>query len=196
MKKLLSGANLDHKVQINGDYSYYSEKKLGSNYALVGDAGAFLDPIFSSGIFVGMYSAELVSDALYEKLTNGNEQPLLDTYENINGAVALIEKFVKLFYSPEIINFSNMGNPEKLLDYNQTEAVYAIFHYLLSGDFFKNSKKYSDFIDMMRDQKTVAKFQNLIKHTKDYQPEASCGELFEEMYGVMTEEVVYDKSLF
>ena len=196
LKKILSEANISHKVQINGDYSYYCETKYGTNFAMIGDAGAFLDPIFSSGIFVGMYSAELVADALHAKLTSNNQKILADVYENINGAVGLVEKFVKLFYSPEIINFSNMGDPEKLMQYKKTESVYAIFHYLLSGDFFRNYKKYTEFIDTMRDQKMLAKFQNLINHSKDTAENANCGELFEEMYGEMTHEVKFAETLF
>jgi len=196
LKRLLTGATMDHKVQINGDYSYYCEKKFGDNYAMVGDAGAFLDPIFSSGIFVGMYSAELVVDALEEKFNNNNSQPLLDTYEKINGAVGLVERFVKLFYTPEVINFSTVGHPAEHLNYKVTESVYSIFHFLLSGDFFSNYKKYSTFIDDLKDQKNLAKFQNLIRHSKDHTPGADCGEQTEEMYGKTEHEVVYDKSLF
>lgn len=196
LKKLLTGATLDHTVQVTGDYSYYCEKKYGDNFALVGDAAAFLDPIFSSGIFVGMYSAELVSDALDLQLRTGEKMHLMHAYEKINGAVGLVEKFVKLFYSPEVVNFSHMGHPEKLLEFKQTEAMYTIFHYLLSGDFFHNYEKYSEFIDNMRDQKMAAKFQNLIQHTRDYTKGAHCGELHEEMYGKVNKEIVYDKSLF
>ncbi len=196
VKKLLPNASMDHKVQLNGDYSYFCEKKYGSNYAMIGDAGAFLDPIFSSGIFVGMQSAELVTDALHEKLISGNEQRLKDVYININGALKLIEKFIKLFYSPEIIDFSTMGNPEDLLKFKSTESVYAIFHYLLAGDFFKNYEKYTDFIDTMKDPRMLEKFQHLISHTKDYSEGATCGELYEEMYGEVTHEVKFDLSAF
>lgn len=196
LKKLLTGGHLDHKVQVNGDYSYYCTEKLGSNFALVGDAGAFLDPIFSSGIFVGMYSAELVSDALHEKLTKNDPAPLNTAYEKINGAVGLIEKFVKLFYNPEVVNFALMGHPEKMLEFKQTEAMYTIFHYLLSGDFFNNYQKYGTFIDNLRDQKVALKFQNLIAHTRDYSEGAHCGELAEEMYGKVNRQIIYDKTLF
>ena len=187
---------MDHKVQLSGDYSYYCENKLGSNYAMVGDAGAFLDPIFSSGIFVGMYSAELVSDALHKKLTLHDDQALSDTYQIINGALGLIEKFIQLFYNPEIINFSKIGHPEKLLQYKETEAIYTIFHYLLSGDFFKNHKKYSDFIDTMYDKKMLAKFQSLINYSTSISENATCKEVFEEIYGEVSYQVNYDESLF
>ena len=47
----------------------------------------------------------------------------------------------------------------------------------------------------MRDPKMLSKFQNLISHSKDYGVNASCGELFEEMYGKMTYEVSFDQKL-
>jgi flavin-dependent dehydrogenase len=193
---LLKKANMDHKVQVNGDYSYYCEKKHGSNFAMIGDAGAFLDPIFSSGIYVGMHSAELVSEALHEKLKSGNNRPLEEAYQQINGAVRLLEKFIRLFYSPEIMNFAMMGHPEKLLSYKKTETVYSIFHYLLAGDFFKNHEKYSEFIDTMKDVKMINKFQNLIDHSKDEAYGATCGEEFDEMYGEMIHKISFDQSGF
>jgi flavin-dependent dehydrogenase len=196
VKKLLPNATLDHKVQVNGDYSYFCKKKYGKNYALVGDAGAFLDPIFSSGIFVGMQSAELVSNAVHEKLSAGNDQIIDAVYENINGALGLIEKFIKLFYNRELIDFSKMGNPEEQLKVNVQESIYAIFHYLLAGDFFQNYRKYSDFIDTMANPLMQKKFQNLINHTRKYGEEASCGETYEEMYGHVTLDVKFDLTAF
>jgi hypothetical protein len=193
---LLKNARLDHKVQINGDYSYFCDNKLGSNYAMVGDAGAFLDPIFSSGIYVGMHSAELVAEALQEKLKSNNQQPLEDVYLQINGAVRLLEKFIKLFYSPDILNFADMGSPEKMLNYAKTETVYSIFHYLLAGDFFKNHEKYSEFIDTMRDTKMIHKFQHLIDHSKDVNLGATCGEDYDDMYGEVNRSIEFDPNSF
>jgi len=198
VSNLLKKATMSHKVMINGDYSYFcdSDKKFGKNYAMVGDAGAFLDPIFSSGIYVGMHSSELVADGVTALLKNGDMKPMEDAYYQINGAVKLLEKFIKLFYSPDILNFAHMGDTEKMLTYNKTETVYSIFHYLLAGDFFKNHEKYSEFIDTMRDTKMIDKFKNLIDHTVNFEFGANCGENFEEMYGNMIEKLVFDQEAF
>lgn len=192
-KAILAGASTDHKVQVIGDYSYYCEKKYGDNFAMIGDAGAFLDPIFSSGLYVGMHSAELLADALHEKLTAGNSEAIHSVFEKINGAVKLLEKFIKLFYSPEVINFSDVANPGELIQFDKTEAMYTIFHYLLSGYFFHDYEKYGEFIDSMRDQKTLAKFQNLINYSKEATRLPVCGETYEEMYGSTADhEIVFD----
>lgn len=194
VNKLLANAKELHKVQIQGDYSYFCENKYGNNYAMIGDAGAFLDPIFSSGIFVGMHSAQLVAEALHNKFTYGDTKLLDDVFVNINGAVKLLEKFIKLFYSDENMNFSQMGNPEELLKFKESESIYTIFHFLLAGDFFANYEKYSIFLDTMRDPKMLSKFKNLINHSKDYTDNASCGESFEDMYDAMTHKIEFDQT--
>lgn len=196
VRQLLSKGKLDHKVQINSDYSYYCEKKYGNNYALIGDAGAFLDPVFSSGIFVGMHSAELVADAVIQKLKKNDSVKMDQVYERINGAIKVIEKFIRLFYSPENINFSELGDPRRQLEYKDTEGMYAIFHYLLAGDFFNHYEKYSHFLDTIKDPKKLASFKNLISHTTLYDKGASCGENFDEMYGEMTYDVEFDPEFF
>ncbi|MFL5763907.1 MAG: NAD(P)/FAD-dependent oxidoreductase [Bacteroidia bacterium] len=191
---ILKDAKLEHRTLIIGDYSYYCEKKYGDNYAMIGDAGAFLDPIFSSGIYVGMESAEMLAGALENKFLGKGDMTLEKMYTKINGAVNLLEKFIRLFYTPEALNFSTMGDPDQLL-YHKFEMAYTIFHYLLAGDFFENYEKYSQFIDMIRDEKALNKFQHLIKHQKDDNPNSSCGEKFEEMYGEMTHQISFDKSI-
>jgi flavin-dependent dehydrogenase len=196
MREMLQGAKMDHKVQVNGDYSYFCEKKYGSNYAMVGDAGAFLDPIFSSGIFVGMHSAELLANALHEKLVKNDPSGLDEVYKSINGAVMLLEKFIKLFYTPDNINFAEMGDPTKQINQKDREAMYSIFHYLLAGDFFTHYQKYSDFLDTVQDPKMLSRFQHLIRHEKYYDHGASCGEDPNEMYDEMTETIEFDLAAF
>lgn len=44
------------KVRTASDYSYSSTSYAGSNYRIVGDAGAFIDPFFSSGVHLALSS--------------------------------------------------------------------------------------------------------------------------------------------
>lgn len=89
-----------------------------------------------------------------------------------------------------------MGHPEKLLQFKESESIYSIFHFLLAGDFFTHYEKYSAFLDTMQNPKMLSKFQNLINHSKDYGTDATCGEVFEEMYGKMIYEVSFDNKAF
>jgi flavin-dependent dehydrogenase len=46
------------------DYSYDSQSYVGENHILVGDAAAFIDPLFSSGVMMAMSSAAFAAIAV------------------------------------------------------------------------------------------------------------------------------------
>ncbi|MFM2052028.1 MAG: hypothetical protein RL456_65 [Pseudomonadota bacterium] len=54
----LRGAELvDDQVHATGNYSYLGSHCAGERYAMLGDAFAFIDPVFSSGVYLAMRSA-------------------------------------------------------------------------------------------------------------------------------------------
>lgn len=53
----MKDAKLESPVTATGNFSYLSERSSGENYILLGDAFAFIDPVFSSGVFLAMNSA-------------------------------------------------------------------------------------------------------------------------------------------
>lgn len=53
----LKGAELIGEVQATGNYSYDSTCTSGRNFLLVGDACAFIDPVFSTGVYFAMTMA-------------------------------------------------------------------------------------------------------------------------------------------
>ena len=54
----LAGATLvDDRVTATGNYSYASAKSSGDRFLMIGDAYAFVDPVFSSGVLLAMQSA-------------------------------------------------------------------------------------------------------------------------------------------
>jgi flavin-dependent dehydrogenase len=58
MKALLASARLaPASVSVIRDYSYTAKRVAGPGYFLVGDAAGFVDPIFSIGVVLAMYSA-------------------------------------------------------------------------------------------------------------------------------------------
>jgi len=57
------------------DFSYRCARAAGYGWVLVGDAFGFLDPIYSSGVFLALKSGELAADAIHEGLTLGDVGP-------------------------------------------------------------------------------------------------------------------------
>jgi flavin-dependent dehydrogenase len=68
--KRVEHATLIGEVRVTGNYSYDSARMGGPGWVLIGDAFAFLDPVFSSGVYLAMSGAEtaaaIVDTALRE----------------------------------------------------------------------------------------------------------------------------------
>ena len=99
-------------MQINGNYSYEVKNHFGSNYAMVGDARGFIDPIFSSGVFLSIKSASLVVAAI-DKQLRGEVKPgddaMAHAYRMISGAYNFVHRMIKLFYNPHTVTWAQAG---------------------------------------------------------------------------------------
>src|SRR5438105_13443554 len=49
---------IGNEVRVTGNYSYDSSSMGGPGWVLIGDAFAFIDPVFSSGVYLAMSGAE------------------------------------------------------------------------------------------------------------------------------------------
>jgi len=58
--------------RVTGEYSYRSRYCATDGLVLAGDAFGFLDPVFSSGVFLALRSGELAGDAVDAALTAGD----------------------------------------------------------------------------------------------------------------------------
>jgi flavin-dependent dehydrogenase len=65
LSRRLEGATLvDDAVYATGNYSYSSTRSSGERYLMLGDAYAFIDPVFSSGVYLAMQNAFEGADAV------------------------------------------------------------------------------------------------------------------------------------
>jgi len=84
------------------DFSYRSRQGAGDGWVLVGDAFGFVDPVYSSGVFLALKSGELAADAIVAALERndcsadalGGWQP-----EFIQG-MDMFKRLVYAFYTP------------------------------------------------------------------------------------------------
>ncbi|HNB79204.1 MAG TPA: NAD(P)/FAD-dependent oxidoreductase [Rhodocyclaceae bacterium] len=60
----LAGASIASEVEATGNYSYVNAHTHGPDYLLLGDAYAFIDPVFSSGVMLAMQSAFTGADTV------------------------------------------------------------------------------------------------------------------------------------
>src|SRR5580704_12113752 len=55
---------IGNEVRVTGNYSYDSTQMGGAGWVLIGDAFAFLDPVFSSGVYLAMSGAEQAANVV------------------------------------------------------------------------------------------------------------------------------------
>jgi flavin-dependent dehydrogenase len=68
---------IDNEVRVTGNYSYESTRMAAPGWVLVGDAFAFLDPVFSSGVYLAMSGAEQAAAAVDVALRNPSREATL-----------------------------------------------------------------------------------------------------------------------
>ncbi len=66
LRELMAGAERLQEVSVISNYSHHCDTYVGDRWIMVGDAAAFLDPIFSSGVHVSMMSAKLASKVVLD----------------------------------------------------------------------------------------------------------------------------------
>ena len=67
---LRSGTRVE-PVRVTGEFSYRADAIGGDGFCLAGDAFAFLDPVFSTGVFMALKSGEMAADAVHRGLQAG-----------------------------------------------------------------------------------------------------------------------------
>ncbi len=89
-------------ARFDADYSYRADRFAGDRWLLVGDAGAFLDPIFSTGVLLAMQSGIDAADALDAALRTGDlSRRSFDRYERqVRQRYEYFRRFAVGFYDP------------------------------------------------------------------------------------------------
>jgi flavin-dependent dehydrogenase len=92
-------------VHAASDYSYRNSRLTGDRWMMAGDAAGFIDPIFSTGVFLAVYSGEMCADALEAVLDHPGRQPaLFRRYERtLNGIMNMYLRFVTAWYRSEFV---------------------------------------------------------------------------------------------
>jgi 2-polyprenyl-6-methoxyphenol hydroxylase-like FAD-dependent oxidoreductase len=120
-------------VHVAADFSYRSAKLYGDRWLLAGDAAGFIDPIFSSGVFLAMFSGELAADALHEVLNQPRKaRRLFPRYQKkVNRAMDVYLRFVNAWYTKEFIEVFSAPRPVL----NLPPAVNAVLGGNVGNDF-------------------------------------------------------------
>ena len=92
------------------DYSYECGGIAGDGYLLLGDAAAFIDPVFSTGVWLAMSSGEMAADTVHRALGTASSPENLapEVFRNyerkVRHHVATYTRMVRHFYQPGFLD--------------------------------------------------------------------------------------------
>jgi len=118
MPELLAGGRRISKVHAISDYSSSSARVRGDGFVLVGDAATFLDPVFSTGVFLAMSMGLKAGEAIDAALARHGrvDKSDLARYEKESQRlVARFRRFVYGFYDPVFFEAFCTENPPEAI---------------------------------------------------------------------------------
>jgi flavin-dependent dehydrogenase len=80
--------------------AYRNRQVTGDGWVMIGDAAAFLDPIYSSGLYLALASAELAAGCIHDALAAGDcSAARLGAYvPGLMAGVEIIRRLIHAFY--------------------------------------------------------------------------------------------------
>ena len=102
MQRRLIEAVREGPLRSTRDFSYKATKAAGDGWVLVGDAVGFIDPVYSSGVYLALKSGEMAADAVVNGLAAGDVsgERLGAWKESYDKGVMHFHKLVYAFYTP------------------------------------------------------------------------------------------------
>ncbi len=97
-RQMLADARRVTDVRCIVDYSFRPSRLVGPGFMLVGDAGNFIDPVWSTGIFLATTGARLASRAILGSFGCGGSQPMAEYETTVHQLVGRYRQFIYYFY--------------------------------------------------------------------------------------------------
>jgi flavin-dependent dehydrogenase len=113
----LAGAERIAPFRRIANYSYYNLEPGSARSVSVGDARAFLDPIFSSGVTIAVLTAGLLASEIDCALEEGRALQLDEHWRRCDMAYTTFDRLIERFYRPEWVRtvFFGAGQDDRLV---------------------------------------------------------------------------------
>jgi flavin-dependent dehydrogenase len=115
----MRNARLISPVTATGNYSYSTGRPTGESYIMLGDAFAFIDPVFSTGVFLAMHSGFVGADAVEACLDRPRQaRSALKAYDDsVHRGIRAFSWFIYRVTAPGLRDiFMNPNNRYRLRD--------------------------------------------------------------------------------
>ena len=150
IRKHLAPGTHQGPVRVTGEFSYRATAAAGDGFCLVGDAFSFLDPVFSSGVYLALKGGELAADAIHAALGDGDgvvHRAAFEGYErDVRHALDRFRQLVVSFYD-QTFNFGEFIGEYPHLQPQLVDA--------LVGNVFKDLRPLFDALGSYSKRRTV-----------------------------------------
>lgn len=150
MATILAEAGFDTRVGELTGYASDVSQLSGKGYALLGNAGEFLDPVFSSGVTIAFKSASLAVDVLDKELRGHSPDWQLEFADELQQGVKTFKEFVEAWYDgrlQDVIFTSNKNDPVKRM----ISSILAGYAWDIKNPYVKDVKRLSALAELCRD---------------------------------------------
>lgn len=100
VRRITAPATFEGTTHVNADFSYRCQPYAGAGHFLVGDAATFMDPIFSTGVCLGMMSGARAGEGIVSILRQGASPDRVrrDHSQVIAESTAPLFRMIELYY--------------------------------------------------------------------------------------------------
>jgi flavin-dependent dehydrogenase len=100
--KRMQSARITDEVRVTGNYSYACSRMAGPGWIMAGDAWAFVDPVFSSGVYLAMHGGSQAADVVDAALREPSREASLQRKmaRRVRRGVRVFSWFIYRFNSP------------------------------------------------------------------------------------------------
>ncbi len=125
LKQILANRKARFEARSLKGYSANVKSLYGDHFLLLGNAGEFLDPVFSSGVTIALKSAELAAPLVARKLAGDNVDWEIEYSKPLKAGVDTFKTYVKAWYD---------GRFQQVIFYeDQDPKVRAMISSILAG---------------------------------------------------------------
>jgi FADH2 O2-dependent halogenase len=152
LRDALQRADKMHAFRDEGDYSYAMKQVTGDRWIMVGDAGRFVDPIFSTGVSIALNSSRFAHKNVIAALEkNDLSRASFSEFENkIRLGTKNWYEFISVYYRLNVLFTYFVGHPQYRLDVLK----------LLQGDVYDDAAP--PVLEQMK--KMVSEVEQNVKH--------------------------------
>jgi hypothetical protein len=149
LARLLENAEFDTKISAVEGYSADVKQLYGKDYALLGNAGEFLDPVFSSGVTIALKSASLVADVLDRQLRGLNPDWDREFAKPLKQGVDIFHVFVDAWYDGRLQDIIFASNKNDLVK-RMICSIFAGYVWDTENPYIKNSARIDTLAEICR----------------------------------------------